>query len=304
MSDPWYIYYKTGAVVLRTLYSIFIGHVIPHPDEVIEIPSRDSSSNGRTIKTHIYRPSKRQAEPQPSPVLVNFHGSGFMVPAHGSDDEFCRFIANNTPYTVLDVQYRLSPEHPFPAAFHDVEDAISFVRAHPETYDLTRLAISGFSAGANPCMAVSSSSTLFERDMFAAVVAIYGPTDLHEDTALKIAPDQSGPHIPSAVARFFHQSYIPAGADGRDPRISPRYASIERFPDTLAVITAAQCGFALEAEELAARVAALEGRRVIVRRMDECPHAWDKAGCRPGTVLEDRKWEAYGVVRDVLGSVI
>lgn len=302
MADPWYLYYKTGAVVLRTLYSIFIGHVTPHPDEVIEIPSRDNDNTGkRGIKTHIYHPSTPQAKP--SPVLVNFHGSGFMVPAHGSDDEFCRFIANNTPYTVLDVQYRLSPENPFPAAFHDAEDAISYVRAHPETYDASRLVISGFSAGANLCMAVSSSSTLFERNVFAAVVAIYGPTDLHEDTALKTAPDQSGPSIPAAVSRFFHQSYIPTNVDGRDPRISPRYAQTERFPNMLAIITAAQCGFALEAEELAGKVAALPGRTVVVRRMEDCPHAWDKA-VRPGTVLEQRKWEAYDVVKEVLCSVL
>lgn len=300
MSDPWYIYYKTGAVVLRTLYSVFIGHVTPHPDEVIDIPSRDDAES-RGIRTHIYHPSTRQTKP--SPVLLNFHGSGFMVPAHGSDDEFCRYIAKTTPYTVLDVQYRLAPEHPFPAAFHDVEDAIAYVRAHPETYDLSHLAISGFSAGANLCMAVSSSSTLFSRDIFSAVIVIYGPTDLHQDTADKVAPDQSGPSIPAAVSRFFHQSYIPTAVDGRDPRISPRYAHPERFPDVLAVITAAQCGFAVEAEELAGRVAALPGRMVVVRRMEGCPHAWDKA-VQPGTVLEKRKWEAYGVVREVLESVI
>lgn len=72
----------------------------PKPDETIQIPSRDS---GRGIKAHVY---KAALDKYPKPVLINFHGSGFVFPLHGDDDEFCRYISENTSYTVVDVAYR------------------------------------------------------------------------------------------------------------------------------------------------------------------------------------------------------
>jgi acetyl esterase/lipase len=62
----------------------------PKTDGVLQIPSRD---DGRTIKVYVYKPSNPQ--PGPSPVLLNFHGSGFILPLHGSDQVYCRRIAEH-----------------------------------------------------------------------------------------------------------------------------------------------------------------------------------------------------------------
>lgn len=108
--------------VLLLRFAIRIaGHPRPLPSHVRHIASRDA---GRTIKVNVYQPAKSA---KPSPVLVNLHGSGFILPAHGSDDLFCREISRETAYTVLDVQYRLAPENPFPAALNDAEDVINWV---------------------------------------------------------------------------------------------------------------------------------------------------------------------------------
>jgi acetyl esterase/lipase len=69
--------------------------------------------------------------------LVNFHASGFILPHHGTNDEFCRQISRETKYTVLDSSYRVAPEHSLPVALNDVEDAVSYVRARPEKFGLT-----------------------------------------------------------------------------------------------------------------------------------------------------------------------
>ncbi|KAJ5053500.1 hypothetical protein NUH16_010572 [Penicillium rubens] len=113
-----------------------------HPDETIFIQSRKRE---HSIKVHIYRPAT-EALQTPSPVLLNFHGSGFVVPAHGSDDEFCRQMSQKTGHIVLDVEYRLAPENPFPAALNDTEDAINWVLEQPTKFDISKVAISGFSA--------------------------------------------------------------------------------------------------------------------------------------------------------------
>jgi acetyl esterase/lipase len=79
-----------------------------------------------------------------------------MIPMHGTDDEFAMRIAKDTQYNVLDVQYRLAPEHPFPAGAHDAEDVVRYVLARPQDYDPDRIVVSGFSAGGNNVSACDS----------------------------------------------------------------------------------------------------------------------------------------------------
>jgi acetyl esterase/lipase len=129
--------------------------------EFLQLPSRDP---GRTIKANFYQSESKK----PSPVLINFHGSGFIVPWHGGD-EFARRVVQTTDYAVLDVAYRLGPENPFPAAIHDVEDVDKWVIANAQDFDTTRVSISGFSAGANLALVVSTQ--LFPSEPFSTLFA-------------------------------------------------------------------------------------------------------------------------------------
>ncbi|KAF9889880.1 hypothetical protein FE257_006970 [Aspergillus nanangensis] len=276
--------YKFFAVVIRIIATRGMRLRAVKPDDVYQIPSRNSN---RSIKAHVYRPTTASS---PSPVLVNFHGSGFIIPMHGSDHEFCRKISHETGYTVLDVQYRLAPENPFPAAFHDAEDAVNWVLQRPEQFDLSRVAISGFSAGGNLALGISSS--LFPRETFRSVLAFYPVTDLYTDSGLKSSPDPAGKPIPAVIARFFNRCYIPSTYDARDPRISPSYAAPERFPDRLLMLTAAGDDLAREAEGLAAQISKAPGREVVVQRMQGCNHAWDKKATT-GSIEGDAKEKAY-----------
>ncbi|OJJ95941.1 hypothetical protein ASPACDRAFT_63944 [Aspergillus aculeatus ATCC 16872] len=274
-----------------------------HPDETAKWPSRDA---GRTIKVHIYRPSPdtQPTTPGPSPVLISMCGSGFILAGHGTDDEYCRFIATHTGYTVVDVQYRLAPEHPFPAAFHDVEDVIQHIQQDPATYDVGRVALSGFSAGANLALAVSAVRDFPPEATIYATIAFYPSCDLAEDFADKSAPDDGTRlKMPAGLSRFFHRCYFPDGdGDADDPRISPAFAAPDRFPRNLAAITAAQDPYAPEMERIAAAVEALPGRNVVLKRMEHCPHGWDKRA-KEGTVGAAAKQEAYELVAQFLNSI-
>lgn len=259
-----YFYCKVVAFVLRVITRSRLPS--PKPDTVCQIPSRETA---RSIKAHVYKSGK---SPEPGPVLINFHGSGFVFPFHGQDDGFCRQMSQRAGYTVLDVRYRLAPEHPFPAALNDVEDTVKWVLQRPEKFDQTRVALSGFSAGGN--LVLAASSNLFSRETFHAVIAFYPPVDLYTEPGSKCPPDPSGRPLPSPLARFFDMCYIPSSYNRQDPRISPLYAQPDRFPDRILMITAAGDNLAPEAERLATTMKTSD-RVVVLERMDGCNHGWN-----------------------------
>lgn len=284
-----YLRLKLLAVFVRLVARL--QGVVPqaHSDRLLYIKSRNAR---RKIKIHAYEPPAPVRKP--SPVLINLHGSGFIIPLHGSDDTFCRHVSQQAGYTVLDVQYRLAPENPFPAALNDVEDVVKWVLEQPDEFDHSRLAISGFSAGGN--LALVAASIVFPGDLFRSVIAFYPPTDLATDPGLKKAPDASGKPIWAFVARVFNQCYIPSTVDPKDPRVSPSFGSVDGFPKNVLIVTAARDSLALEAEALAARIV---GRNVVRKRMEKCEHGWDKNKA-PDTVQQEAIDKAYGAAVEIL----
>ncbi|KAJ5130261.1 uncharacterized protein N7515_006300 [Penicillium bovifimosum] len=283
--------HKCVASFLRLLVKPRL-HLDPKPDEVALIPARDA---GRTITAHIYKPSIQG----PTPVVINFCGSGFVLGTFGGDDEYCRFVADKANYTVIDVQYRLAPENPFPAAFHDAEDVITWVRSQPERFDLSLLSLSGFSAGANIALTVSSSSELFlqaeGKNIFNSVISFYGPMDMSLPTPKKPQADPSNwimRHIFPTFSHLCHKCLNMGRVDPTDPMLSPILADPSTFPANTLIITAAQDPFAIEAEKFSDKLNNTDGKYSICRRMEDCAHGWDKEAV-DGTPQCEAKMEAY-----------
>ena len=293
MSFLTYLRLKLIVLFVRLLARLASGPTQCFPDRVLYITSRNV---GRKIKVHVYESKTNDSKPRP--VLLNLHGSGFILPYHGSDDEFCARVARETEYTVFDVQYRLAPENPFPAALEDVEDIARWILGKPKDFDLTRLAISGFSAGGN--LALATASGVFSKDTFSSVLAFYPSTNKSIDPGDRRAPDSSVKAGPIALSRFFDECYIPLTMDKKNPLISPSFASAEAFPQSLLFITAACDNLCLEAEALAAKIKDADGsRNVVAMRMEKCVHAWDKSA-KPGTIQEKAKDEAYALAIEML----
>lgn len=167
------------------------------------------------------------------------------MPLHGQDEYFCKLIAEKTEYTVLDLNYRLAPEFPFPAGMEDVRDAIAYVFAHPELYDQSRIALSGFSAGAGLLLAACGTPPPHDEDgksigtLVEKIVAIYPPTDLSKKPGEKRAPEGGQGTLPPVLTRFFNDAYLTPGVDPKDPRVSPTYIAAEKMPENMLFIT---CG--------------------------------------------------------------
>ncbi|KAJ4313179.1 hypothetical protein N0V84_009558 [Fusarium piperis] len=251
MSSPAALPLEQRVQYIRSLYAGFTP--APKPDEVLRIPSRDE---GRTIPIHVYRPDDWNAT-TPGPVLVNFHGSGFILHLHGADDEFARYVTQRTNFTVLDVGYRLGPENPFPSAPHDAQDAIDWVLSRPQQFDLSQIALSGFSAGAN--LVLGASSHLYPLGTFKHVIAFYPPTDLETVPAAKTAPSPTEDSDDAWIPNTFDEAYIPNGVDKKGPLLSPTYTAADQFPNSLLFVTAAQDILAHEAEALAEKIRAQRG---------------------------------------------
>ena len=294
-----YIYLKTIALLLRTLTRL-TSRITAHPDAIEHIPSRDPN---RTIKIHIYHPPN----PTNTHILLNFSGSGFVMPAHGLDDPFCRRISTTTNYTVLDVSYRTAPENPFPAALHDAADAVAWTRSR---YPNARLALSGFSAGGN-IAAVTATTTDSSDPPFSHLMLFYPAVDMRASDPPKTAPDSSvRPLLPTWVLVFFVRCYMAGFAEEdipaalADPRVSPALADPARYPRVCGVITAAQDTMALDAECLAGRIEEAGRSVVVCERMEGVGHAWDKfvkdGGGERG-IPWVRRERAYGIAGEVLG---
>jgi acetyl esterase/lipase len=264
------------------------------PDSVLQIPSR----TGRNIKAHVYK-STSFTPGIPNPLLINFHGSGFVFPLHGSDDLFCRQVCSSTPYSVLDIQYSLAPEYPWPACHNDAEDVVNWVLAQPDTYSTSQIAISGFSAGAN--MACVAAASTFPKDTFNTLLAFYPPTDLSMTPESKLAPEDDGRSNDMTVkmARLFDAAYLRFDPDKADPRVSPALGPVDKYPENSLFVTCGRDSLCLETERLAKRVEEKHGEGVLLRRMDKCGHAWDKS-VKPGSHQERKRDEAYALAIDML----
>lgn len=288
-----YLRLKIGALILRIIVRLLSGRWIASPDLISHIPSRNPR---RKIKVHIYRPPLKNTE-IPGPVLINFHGSGFVIPAHGSDDEFCREISQRTNHTVVDVQYRLSPENPFPAAVHDVEDVLKWVLQQHTIFDMSRVSVSGFSAGGN--LALVASSTLFPPGTFRSVITFYPSTEGHNDPATLVAPEAGGRPIPVSTLRLFASCYVQSEVDLQDPRLIPSFADPALFPKNVLVITAGYDTLADEGERFAKQLQKDPRRHVVYQRMEKCNHGWDKKA-RIGTREWELKNRAYDLAVEML----
>lgn len=281
------------AELLRTGIRLFSGTPEAHPDRVIKIPSRDA---GRTIPAHVYLPPNPKAK---GPVLINFHGSGWLLPQHGESDEYCRKMANEAGYTVIDGTYRMAPENPFPGSLNDVEDVVKWVLRPEQEFDLKRVAISGSSAGGN--MILAAASTLFPKDTFHKLIAFYPLVD--QTIADRGQSDPSAkPQLSPTIINFLTSNLLQnSNFDRKDPRLSPYYADTANFPKQVLILVGGVDSLSVDTDMLYEKLTATEGRRVDYQKFTGCDHAWDVlAKMEEGSVQAQAKQDAYKLAVDFL----
>ncbi len=225
---------------------------LPHVDRVREYMA--SGPHG-PIPVRVYR-GAGTADMGPLPVHVYYHGGGWVLGDLDSHDWVCRKIANAALCAVVSVDYRMAPEHVFPAAFDDALAAVYWVADNAALLKIepSRIAVGGDSAGGNLAAAVA----LALRDnakgpKLKAQILVYPATDL------SMSGDYYGRFTEGLILtdetmRWFIDLYVPDAAQRKDWRASPLLAqSLERLPPTL-VLTAGFDPLCAEGEAYADRL--------------------------------------------------
>ena len=203
--------YDAGTLVFR--------HDTPPLASVTDLSFAGSSEQ---VTVRVYRPHHA---PAAAPVLVYFHGGGWVVGNLESHDHLCRYLAAQAGVVVVAVDYRLAPEHKFPAAFEDCLVAVRWVAASAAELglDAKRIAVGGDSAGGSLAAAVALAVRDEGWPMLRLQLLLYPSTDFTADTA-SMRDNASGYLLTRAAMEQFIDWYLPARIARTDPRTSPQLA--------------------------------------------------------------------------------
>jgi acetyl esterase len=209
------------------------------------------------IPVRVYTPTARGGpdDGAPPPVVVFFHGGGFVVGNLDMQDETCRRLANRVGAVVLNVDYRLAPEHPFPAAHADAYEAVTWAAEHGAELggDPSRLAVVGMSAGGNLAASVALRARDRNGPPLALQTLIYPVLDSRMATP-SYAEHADAPVLGAEQMGWYWDQYA-RGADREHPYASPAHApDLSGLPPAV-VVTADHDPLRSEAEEYAARLA-------------------------------------------------
>src|SRR5262245_47610944 len=206
----------------------------------------------------------------PSRILLFLHGGGYCSGSILSHRRLVSEAGRAAGMRTLAIAYRLAPEHPFPAAVTDAVTAWRFLRSHG--IPAARIAIAGDSAGGGLAVALIARLRDAGEDVPASAWLISPWTDLTMSGSTLATKDAVDPIIHTGYLEELAAAYLPAGMDRKDPRVSPLYADLRRFPPTLV-----QVGSAETLLEDATRFAAVAGAANVPVTLEIWPnmiHAW------------------------------
>ena len=241
----------------------------PRP-EVAAVKDLEIPGPAGPIPVRVYRASEQEERP----VLVYLHGGGWVICSLETHDVTCRQLANAADCVVVSVDYRLAPEHRFPAAPEDCYAALCWSARNAESLggDPRRLAVGGDSAGGN----LSAVVSLMARDRggprLCHQLLVYPVTDHAFDTD-SYRENAEGPLLTRAAMQGFWGHYLAREEDGRHAYASPLRAQDVAGLPPAHVITAEYDPLRDEGEAYARRLAAA-GVPVVQSRYDGMIHGF------------------------------
>jgi acetyl esterase len=223
-----------------------------------------------SIPVRFYTPSGTG----PFPILVFFHGGGWVIGNRETHDATCRALTNAAGCIVASVDYRLAPEHKFPAAVEDSYAATRWIADHATSIgaDPTRIAVGGDSAGGNLAATVSLAALERGGPPLVFQLLVYPVTDHAYDTP-SYKDNADGYFLTRDAMVWFWNHYLDREADGRNPLASPlRARDLQNLPPAF-VMTAEYDPLRDEGEAYAKRLREA-GVPVTLNRYDGTIHGF------------------------------
>jgi acetyl esterase len=226
----------------------------PEPPELKSVLPLAIPAPHGSIPARVYTPKTLRQRDGLAPCLLFFHGGGWVIGDLDSHDVACRKLAYEGELIVVSVDYRLAPEHKFPAAVEDAIAATKWVATHAKQIgvDASRLMVGGDSAGGNLAAVVAIAARDDKGPALAGQVLIYPATDFamthpsHRETETSIL-------LTHSVIRWFRDHYLNGSADVDDWRASPARAALAGLPPAY-VLTAGADPLRDEGDEYARRL--------------------------------------------------
>ncbi|TWF77134.1 acetyl esterase [Pseudonocardia hierapolitana] len=265
------------------------------------IETRDLQVPGEAgpLPARLYVPP---AVPETRSLIVYFHGGGFVMGSVASTDPLCRLLAAQSGVRVLSVEYRLAPEHPYPAALEDALAAFRAVRADAAAFGVQPdlIAVGGDSAGGNLALVVAHQQAVLGGPVPAFVLALYPVTDAECDGGSRELFG-TGFGLTADLLRDLERMYLPDGVPTDDTR-----GAILRAHDLSGMppVYLATAGFDPlrdEGEQLAARLREA-GVPVVARRFPGLVHGYASFTAL-SAAARDATLDAASALRAGLGLV-
>lgn len=205
----------------------------PAPESVDRVKDMTIDGPEGSIDIRVYAP----ASDEPLPVLVYWHGGGWVIADLDTYDATPRALANAARCIVVSGHYRQAPENPYPAAVEDAYATYEWVREHAAELggDQQRIAVAGESAGGNLAAVVSQMA----REQGAAPVfqLLVYPVTNHDFDTPSMRESQGAKPLSTEMMRWFWGHYLKNEADGDSPKASPLRASdLSGLPPALVVL--------------------------------------------------------------------
>jgi acetyl esterase/lipase len=227
------------------------------------------------LPIRIYRPMQANAS---MPAIVWYHQGGFVIGGLDTDHAVCTLIADVCGAVVVSVDYRLAPEHAFPASIDDGITAYEWVHANAEGLgiDASRIGVAGTSAGANLSAVVCQEMRSRGGPQPFLQVLVYGMFDGTFEEGSRVSMADAFP-LSADVLEFFSAQYLPDSSAANDTRVSPRLSG-ELWGLAPAVIVSAGFDPLRDDSEHYAKALSEAGVRVQFHCEDELTHSFTVFG--------------------------
>ncbi len=226
----------------------------PEPPELESVKPLSIGAPHGAIAARIYTPKTLRKTNGLAPCLVFFHGGGWVIGDLETHDVVCRKLAEDGELIVVSVDYRLAPEHPFPAAVDDAIASTKWIAANAKQLgiDASQLMVGGDSAGGNLAAVISLAARDGNGPRIAGQVLIYPATDFSRKHPSHREPETSI-LLTHSVIGWFMNHYL-GGADINDWRASPARAKTLAGLPPAYVLTAGADPLRDEGDEYARRL--------------------------------------------------
>jgi acetyl esterase len=255
----------------RAMINGAVANAPRHDVPLARVEDRTLTTAAGVLAVRVYVPRGEA----PFPLLVYYHGGGYVSGDLNISDTMCRALCAGVPAVVMSVDYRLAPEHPFPAANDDCYAALCWAAEHATDLggDASRLVVAGDSAGAN----LSAAMTLRARDRggpaIAAQFLMYPSPEYPDITQGSFQELTDAPMLSRDDALFYWQQYLRDEVSRTDPDACPMHAkTLAGLPP--AFVSIAECDPSKDAADAYADALAAAGVETVKRLYAGMPHGF------------------------------